>query len=537
MIIDSACSAYEDNFKVLEEKFRLWDTYSKNTGDLLSDKKAVLMLRDPSIFIYAFFRDSKGDKFRVTNYQDLILNCKHDYNPFNNNRFIVFKAANQIGKTETLCFLAIHAVFMEDNQTIIIVSQSLPQAQNVLNKIRLLLNRSVFANTWKEDIGEQANTTILSFVREKGKVVNRIICAPCGEGLLGYPVTKLFLDEADFYEDAKNFFYKIALPRTNQTKGQIIVFSNPNPDISRSESLLWDLWTGDLFTKKFSFNFMDAPWNTLTEYEALRKQIPSYIFSSTFDGEFGIEGGGFFTQSEIENVFNHDWNNTLPLVNSPVFISVDFGKVRDNTVLSLGVVKEECGVCLLEVRYLQRFDLKTPYPVILDRLKEIVNYYDEHFFGVGGIGFDKTGVGGSLSDFASVEKNLGITDIVWSAERKTRLYADFKLMVETNRLRIVFDDECKRQMSGLVFKKTPRGYLTVENRKDAIHDDYPDCIAMLINISIRRGIVLPGFNFIGFENKKSYEDTFNGWESNEITDDDIKMIDEVNRLRGGHFGC
>lgn len=531
-LVTSSHPVYLAHKPIYEAKFKRWDELKSAKQDL--SKEAVLMLRDPSIYAYAFFKGTDGLPFKVTDYQDLILNQKHDYSPDGINRYVLFIAANQVGKSEALCIIALHTVLLEDNVTVAIVSKSLPQSQAVLQRIKLILNNSVFGQSWKEDIGDQANTTILTFSRNGGKSVSKIICAPAGEGLLGYPVHKLLLDEADFYDDAKNFFYKVAMPRTNQTKGQIILFSNPNPDISRSMSLLYELVQGDLFRKKFKFTFMDAPWNTLAEYERNRKNTPGHIFGSTHDGMFSQDAGSFFSQAELDRMFKRDWENSLPLVDKPVYIGLDFGQQVDNSVLTLGVPFEEDGVIKLDVRFIEVFPLKTPYTVILGRLKEICDYYTLNFHGVEGVAFDKSGVGGSMSEFASLEKSIYITDVVWSLERKTKLYADFKLMAENNRLKIVYTDDAYKQLSELTFKTTPRGYVTVDNSKASVHDDIPASICMLVSVVLGRGSVTPGFSFIGVSKEVKGKDVNDNW-THELSDDDLGEIEEVGRLRNNGF--
>lgn len=530
-VIDSKHQSYIENIPKLLNKLSYWDRV--RSGGWNNDKEAVLMLTDPSVYAYAFLKDDEDNFFKVTAYQDLILNCKHDFTAMGENRFILFLAANQIGKSQTLVVKAIHIVNTEDNKNIVIVSKSLPQSQFVLGQIKLMLNRSLFSGTWQEELGDQANTTILTFSRNEGKVVNRIICAPAGEGLLGYPVHYLFLDELDFYDDAKKFFYKVAISRTNKTKGQIIGFSNSNPDISKAESLMYELWVGELFKKKFKFTFLDAPWNTIEEYERNKKNIPSYVFKSTYDGEFSQDAGSFFSEKELDWTFRKDWVNNLPIVDCPVYLAVDFGKVKDNTVISLGIVRQVDGVDYLDVKYVQEFPLKTPYIVVLERIKEINEYYAKNFFGVAGIGFDKTGVGTAMSEFVSLEKDLGVTDIVWSSERRTKLFADFKLLVENKRLNVVYTDETYKQFAGLNITYTPKGFIKVENKEDSIHDDHPSSIVMLIAVAMKPKMITPGFSFVGNEpDKKEKKETEGGW-SFDLSEEDMNEISEVENLKKG----
>ena len=448
-------------------------------------------LNDLTIFSLDTLRDDDENPFLFTAYQAIIAQCKHDFKPNNPNRYIIFKASNQIGKSRYLVSSAIQKAFLETNVNIILVSRSLPQSQYLLATIRHVLNNSTFGTTWRESVGETANTTVLTFQREKGKIVNRIICAPCGEGLLGYPVHYLFLDEADFYEDGKTFFWKVAFPRTNKTKGQIVLFSNPNPDISRQSSILYELWTSEMVKRKFTFNFLDAPWNTKEEYEQAQQAAPNYIFMSTHGGEFPIDSGGFFSRKEIKDMMVKEWDNIMPMTSRQVFISLDLAKVKDKSVLALGYpeVTNDPLFPELHVKYLKEYESKTPYTDVIADVRRIVNYYESIGSSVV-IGYDATGVGKAVGEMIEKE-GLTAIEIIFSMQSKGKMYADFKMMAEQRRLKIVHVDECESQVANLIFTKTSSGNIQVKHEKEYHHDDYPDALAMLIKITINPSYIEP----------------------------------------------
>lgn len=474
-------------------KFKMWDYVVEHGLLEKEDMRAINLLHDETIYAYAFFKNDEGDPMRYTAYQDVISGCTYDFkDPMDPNRFLLYKSSNQIGKSRKLICGAIKKINTEDNINIIMVSKSLPQSQFLLATIRHVLNNSAFAETWREDIGETANTTVLTFERNKGKIVNRLICAPSGEGLLGYPVHYLYLDELDFYEDGKTFFWKVAFPRVVKTKGQIIGFSNPDPEIARASSLLWELWHGDLFERKFSFNFLDAPWNTQAEYDRAKKNSPSHIFVSTHDGNFPEEGGAFFSFKEISQMLQKDWNNTLPNLGKPAYISLDLGKMNDNSVLCVGFTSKpkdrDDDYLDLDVRYIEIFPLRTNYDKIAERLREVQEYYEERN-GVAASGYDSTG----QKTFEDLLSSMGISaegvDFSKKESNKNQLYNDFKLLAENQKIRIVHTPEAYKQLSNLVFKYTESKILKskhtkVENLTKGIHDDIPDSLAILIHIAV-----------------------------------------------------
>jgi hypothetical protein len=161
--------------------------------------------------------------------------------------------------------------------------------------------------------------------------------------------------------------------------------------------------------------------------------------------------------------------------------------MNDQTVLSIGTIKEptnpDDNYKDLNVHYMYDFPLRTDYDVIADKLKEIINHYEE-LHGVAIVGYDATG----QKTFGDFLKRMGVSatpvDFAKKETNKTQLYNDFKLMVENRKIKVVYNKKAEKQLSELMFKLTETKKLKVEARTDSIHDDFPDCLAILINISV-----------------------------------------------------
>lgn len=480
------------NQQAVTKKFKQWDEVISTGALEKEDKSALKLLNDPVIYEYAFFKDDDESPFTLTSYQDEILStaAKHDFSADHPSRYILFRASNQLGKSRALRAYARFLALTKENINIVMISKSLPQSQFLLAEIRRELQNSRFANTWQEDVGETANTTMLTFEPRPG-VINRIICAPAGEGALGYPIHYLFLDEADFYDEAKKLFWKVFFARTKKTKGQIILFSNPNPDVAKSESLMWELWKGDLFTKKYHFNFLDAPWNTEEEFERDRRNSPSHIFASTHLGNWSDDGGAFLSEKEIEEMMEPDWKCLdLPAVDRPVFVGIDLGKMKDSTVITLGVARgpsfDDDKYKDLDVVYIEEMPLGTTYDAIMRRYVEIKEFYEQFYFGIERMGYDATG----QKTFGDLLKRYNVdavaVDFASKQSNKTILYNDFKLMAENRKIKVADHPKARKQLASLQFKYTENKKLRkVENKSDNIHDDIPDSIVILIHISVK----------------------------------------------------
>ena len=71
-----------------------------------------------------------------------------------------------------------------------------------MRRVKSLLNTMKGVN-WHDDKGSSDSMSVISLdVKDdngKVKYTNLIICAPCTEGLLGYDLHKLYLDEFEFW--------------------------------------------------------------------------------------------------------------------------------------------------------------------------------------------------------------------------------------------------------------------------------------------------------------------------------------------------
>jgi hypothetical protein len=289
----------EELEKATKEKFLLWDRIVKygwiESGNESEKAVAYQMLKDPTIYAYAFFKDPKDSRkpLKLYCYQDVVINDP--------NKRVLFVAANQIGKTLSCgsvkgCKYALQ----NPGTTTLITSKTLPQSKDVLRQIKQLLSTGVL--DYKYDIGDFENRTEIyfkhfeeyedwdvdlgkSFTKIRELPQSRIICVPATEAALGYPADLVILDEIHFYKDGDYFFKQIIQPRTYTTKGQILAFTNPNGQ----QGVVWE-WANDPAWSKYYFDFLDCPTNTRKEFDRLcvsmtREQIDSTLLAKFTDPE------------------------------------------------------------------------------------------------------------------------------------------------------------------------------------------------------------------------------------------------------------
>lgn len=489
----------QEMIDVTSEKFKLWDEITKNNilevGTEEEKARAFLLLADPTIYFYAFFKNPQNPSkpMKLYSYQDVILNDTH--------RFILFCAANQIGKSISLCMKAMKFVFDNPGKTVLMVSKTLPQSKDLLRQIKSYLNASIL--DYKYDVGESDTKTEIyfknyeeyeeydedldkTFVKLRELPQSRIICIPATEAALGYAVDLLLIDELAFYEDGEYFYKQIALPRTYTTKGQIIVFSNSNGQ----QGIFWELWNSPHF-HKYRFNFLDCPTNTQEEFDQNCSMLTQEQIDSTMLAIFTDPEGGFISLAE-RNAMQEDRANMLPsLLTEPIYIFFDFAKSRDRTVRSSGVPVKDGNDTGIFVYEMKEYPQKTGYDDIVDDLE---NLYKEVGFGkIMMVGWDNTGVGGGINDFIKRVEGLGIMcmPVEFSLQNKSAMYTSFKFLMERNLkgklgIKIPKVKECDQQLSKLRFKRSSgRGYLQVHHEKESDRDDFPDSLAGLCSLIIQ----------------------------------------------------
>ncbi len=485
---------------VTESKFRAWDYIVKNNilekGTAREKRRAYSLLLDPTIYAYAFMRNPNGTPFKLYSYQDLIINDNH-------NR-VIFSAANQAGKSLMLCLKALSFSLLNPNTTVLMVSKTLPQSKDLLRQIKSLLQSSIL--DYKYDVGDSETKTeiyfrhyeeVSTFDKVLGKEItklkelpqSRIICVPATGGALGYAVNLALVDELAFYEDGDYFYKQILQPRTYTTKGQIIVFSNPNGQ----QGIFWELWNSPRF-HKYSFDFLDCPTNTQEEFDELSAELTREQIDSTLLAKFTNPEGGFLTFEE-RSAMQEDRMNVLPTVlTQPVYIFFDFAKVNDRTVRVIGVpygTEDIKGVYVYEMK---EYPQGKPYTEIIDELNRLIQ--DLGIENVAMVGWDNSGVGAGIEDDIKKISGLGIqcTPVNFSLERKAALYTNFKLLIERNLrgaagVKIPKVKECNKQLSMLRFKKSSRGYLQVHHEKENDRDDFPDALAGLCSLIANPSVV------------------------------------------------
>jgi len=480
-------------------KFAKWDEIIKNdvlsTGTTSEQNEVYKLLQDYTIYAYAFLKDPRNtdNPLKLYPYQDIIINDNH--------KRIVFAAANQIGKSICLCVKALIFALNNPGTTTLMTSRTETQSKDLIRQIKSFLRNSSLNS--ETDIGETETKTELYIKHFKYEHVydadldkmltkkvylkeSRIICTPATEAALGYAVDLALEDELFFYDNGEYFHNQILQPRTYTTKGQIIVFSNPNGQ----QGIGWIVWN-DPFYHRYRFNFLDCPTNTQEEFDLLSRTLTREQVDSTMLAIFTSPEGGFLTLDERKDM-QEKRSSILPsVITQPIYIFFDWAKSRDRTVRIIGVPnkiarKEGDWADQIYVYEMKEYPGGTRYSDIIDvDLKDLVNEIGPQNIAM--VGWDNTGVGKGLEDFMNRIEQLGVMcmPVEFSLQNKSRIYTLFKLLAENRRIKIPTVEECNKQLSMLRFKTTARGLLQVHHENEKDRDDFPDAIAGLCSLIIQ----------------------------------------------------
>lgn len=480
-----------------QSKFDYWDNViDRNlleTGTTEQQMEIFKRLQDPTIYAYAFFRNPKNpsERFKLYPYQDIIINDPSSR--------VLFAAANQIGKSITLCVKALTFALLHPGKTVLLTSKTLPQSKDLLRQIKQFLQNSIL--DYKYDIGDSETKTEIYFRHyenydeydpelkqmitvQRELPQSRIICVPATEAALGYASDLSLEDELAFYENGDYFHKQILQPRSYTTKGQIMIFSNPNGQ----QGIFWELWNDPSYNK-YRFNFLDCPTNSQEEFDKISAGLTREQIDSTLLAIFTSPEGGFLTLEERKDMQEQRPSMLPSVVTQPIYIFFDWAKVKDRTVRIVAVpkrVNDKDWADEVYVYEMKEYPQDTKYTEIIDGdLRDLITQVGPNKVAM--VGWDNTGVGKGLQDFTERVNQLGVQTmpVEFSLQNKSRIYTLFKLLAENRRIKVPFIQECDKQLSMLRFKKSSRDYLQVHHENEKDRDDYPDALAGICSLIIQ----------------------------------------------------
>jgi len=443
-------------------------------------KRFVRASKDCSYFVEQFFGEENHD------YNVPYLNCE--------DRFVVYRSGRQCGKTRNAALKAIHFGYFaplkgvkirQRKASIVIASITKDQAAIIFDAIVDYVSMSTILS---DNVMRVTKTElVLRWYNGYGKT--KFVVRPIGDtgkSLRGYTTHLAILDEAGYIPE---IVYNAFLPSTLTTRARILLTSTP---------------------KGKAGQFFRACEQSHTIYEhgvpALRKghedrkknkwtqfHVESYDNPDVQDDPeiLEIAAGGSEAQKrqELKGEFLDGGNSLIPydilqLALSPIkkeplfsyyYLGVDTsGKGKDETVLTtIGVTDD--GVLYPVDIYVEETTDQTDLARKIQSLHRHFQYYN--------IYIDSTGIGDTLLDICNKIDGSMPTYAVNFKSDKLELYKNLARIFNDKLINLsLLDDYHKTKMAdqlsymywdyGEAKDQTPKA------RSNAIHDDYPDSLAL-----------------------------------------------------------
>lgn len=295
-----------------------------------------------------------------------------------NDKDVLACTPRQVGKSfaDAVCALQLVTLNLlpiksKGNKTVIgLVSKSDTQSKHLIAGVRELMNmgdlwletahngefRDFFKNRLSKKQEDVTNKTHLTF-REPiknskgeweagGKILGEIIAIPATDSARGFTFSKLFMDEAAFFE-MEDFYTKIAEPTLRATQGHSVVTTTPNGQKG------WFFKTFDPFDENYKVNPNHRLWlhwkhieNDLEREAVLKKKAhaektgETKAFQQEYEASFTADSLAFFDPEKVDAMFDPELS-MLDKYDKPTDLGIDVGFKTSRSVISISRLGED----------------------------------------------------------------------------------------------------------------------------------------------------------------------------------------------------
>lgn len=521
---NSVCEVFDSIFDMKDD---LTESEQMAMGELLVDE---------TIFAYAILR-WEGRPIMLRYFQDCLISDNH--------RRVDVEASNQSGKSFSLCVKAA-VKFMKNhgkNCTIGLISKSMPQNSMNMRMVRKMLKES----SVKYNPGSNDNMTVM--IHELGdKLTNTLVCSVASTSALGFPFDFLLLDEFEFWENPEGLEYmydQVLEPRTFHTKGQIVIYSNPNGKNFVSENLHKRKVKDDFQFHVYNVNFLDVPGNTREEWDLKQSYTHPIMFASTMAAKRTESEGSALNERDITKTFSDDLDS-LSFRGSPVAWFLDLGFVYDQSALAGCYLTKNDKDEVIYNFAIKTFPQQHPHTAIWgfedsheDSVPDIVKQ-----FGADDCQFELDLTGKEGNELNAQRAGLYCHGVKMSGPWKATWYDRFITLVKQGRIRVqridnwidTHNKNFEYQARSLrISTKMPDGrsrpYPLYHHTNEKDHDDILDAIVGCLSLIDEAMTPQPGMSYIpGEKEQKDAKKKEKKKLDTEPYDDEIELAVSKNRV-------
>lgn len=454
-------------------------------------KKVLAMSKkDPVFFVEHFLNNTQMKPYVLEDQQKLFLRDKSPYK-------ILF-CSRRSGKTLTMIGDMIHKAFFRPNQQIALIAPTSDQAKTFANVFNDMILRSpslrssfIVDNKLDKQLQNGSRVAFKTAGAASGKKED--------SSLVGSGLNTLYLDEAQSMDaDAMATILPIVTGQIGQA--EIVMAGTPR---ARSGFFFENIMNakqisecyvnngkpkkcpnnGKYSLHRFQITDLDMEDNVVysrAEYRLTIEEletIKSTIGVEKFRREFCLE----FLDS-ISMPFYSDLIKAASVLKQPKIFSstaiacagIDFGKRRNNSVLSVGIQTTDGS---WQIPYFKDWQLGTKYSEIIHYLNNIL---PKKFPNLRWLSIDATGVGQALAEEVNHESFYEVSDVIFSQPQKVNLVENTVYNLENKFVTMWDHPRLKKEMSEYTRETTENDRVIFTKGES---DDYIDSF-MLTNLSI-----------------------------------------------------
>lgn len=416
-------------------------------------------------------------------------------------KFKIMLMARQLGKTQTLSFLASHRINMFPGSQVGIIAQNEKRAKEIYNSVRQLQTRNpLFADTIIRDLQSE-------LVLENGSRVQFFASGTEGKSIRGATLDLLLKDEGDFIPDA---VYSATFPTINATDGDIVLASTPNLPYSMFYNLFMDAWEAkqkynglmelDEEDHKKGILSYEEPIGREYGYEAFHydytaglnvvnpktgkpqtnmqlvnmfKNKDYYQYEREFRAWWSEESGTFITPASLAAAKRGDhWH--LQTQEKFYVMGLDFGRVHDYTAIVILEMNHARDAAIVVETYRIR---KNDWSFILGKIFQYAKKWQ-----VAEMVYDANNLGDLAGTILASQSGQGAMfatlPVKMSIQKKTHIYQNMKIAINTGRLMYQGrHHDLMTELAKLQVEETLSGMMKI-HAPPGEHDDLADALAL-----------------------------------------------------------
>lgn len=396
--------------------------------------------------------------------QKTILSCP--------DRFIALRAGRRFGKSFIFAAYACWMACTNENCRIICISKSQRQADELFQKIYLMVLNSapLFRNSLVRNTQSKlvfSNHSIIESVPGRNP-----------DSLRGPTINLILADEAAYVSDEMfAAIYPTIINVRGKSLGKMVLISTPR---FKSGEFWKAFQPGSRYTS-FHMTYEDAIYDDGTrqmpeeelEWEAQRcGGRDTAYFLREYCGEFGNSSDGFFDDASVEQSLKHDLKQIKYGVDGHKYsIGVDLALSQDYTVF---ITLNHTDKKNLKIVNVERFNGKTT-----DQIMEML-YLKTVAFHPTQILIDDAKIGASVvSHMKTTYPGYNWQPFNFNTTSKVPLMTDLNIAMGTGIIQIPDDDEIREELLSFYYEENPNtGHLKLGG--EGCHDDYPIAIALAL---------------------------------------------------------